>query len=87
MVSSNVTKCPFSCKNRSFLQAAGDHTFCLETLEDGRYVLKRKHSYFYHVQQSYRWMEVCGVNYCDFVIWRASELVIIRINRDEAFVH
>lgn len=31
-------------------------------------------------------MEVCGVNYCDFIIWRASELVIIRINRDEAFL-
>ena len=31
-------------------------------------------------------MEVCGVNYCDFVICRASELVIIRINRDEVFL-
>ena len=76
-------KCPFSCKDRSFLQAAGDHTFCLETTVDGNFVLKRKHAYFYQVQLQ---MELCGVNYCDFVIWRASELVIIRINKDEAFL-
>ena len=31
-------------------------------------------------------MEVCGVNYCDFIIWRDSELVIIRINRDKVFL-
>ena len=76
-------KCPFSCEDRSFLQATGDHTFCLETTEDGSFILKRKHSYLYPVQLQ---MEVCGANYCDFVIWRASELVIIRINKDEAFL-
>ena len=72
-------KCPFSCKDRSFLQSTGDHTFCLETT-DGNFVLKREHAYFYQVQLQ---MELCGVNYCDFVIWRASELVI---NKDEAFL-
>ena len=75
-------KCPFSCINRSFLQATGD-TFCLETTGDGHFTLKRKHAYFYQVQLQ---MKLCDANYCDFVVWRASELVVIRIERDEPFL-
>ena len=75
-------KCPFSCRDRSFLQATGDKNFCLEQSQEG-FLLKRKHTYFYQVQLQ---MKLCEVNYCDFVIWRESELVVIRIRKDEAFV-
>lgn len=75
-------KCPFSCRDRSFLQATEDSNFCLEHSEEG-FALKRKHTYFYQVQLQ---MKLCDVNYCDFVIWRESELVVIRIERDEAFI-
>ncbi len=34
-------KCPFSCKDRSFLEAIGDRNFCLEKSENDTFVLKK----------------------------------------------
>ena len=31
-------------------------------------------------------MKLCMVTFCDFVMWREDELVIIRIDLDEQFV-
>ena len=76
-------KCPFSCKDRSFLEAIGDKNFCLESSEDGNYTLKRQHAYFYQVQLQ---MKLCDVEFCDFVIWRSDELVVNRIERDDTFL-
>jgi len=76
-------KCPFSCKDRSFLEAIGEKNFCLESSEDGNYTLKRQHAYFYQVQLQ---MKLCDVEFCDFVIWRSDELVVNRIERDDTFL-
>ena len=75
-------KCPFSCKSRSFLEASEDTTFCLE-IADGKYNLKRKHAYFYQIQLQ---MKLCEVEYGDFIVWSGEELVVLRIEKDEAFL-
>ncbi len=36
-------KCPFSCNDRSFLEAIGDRNFCLEKSENDTFVLKRSY--------------------------------------------
>lgn len=76
-------KCPFSCKDRSFLDAIGEKNFCMERSEDDGFVLKKKHAYFYQVQLQ---MKLCDVNFCDFIMWRSDELVVNRIERDDHFL-
>lgn len=76
-------KCPFSCRDRSFLESVGDRNFCLVRSEDDNFVLKKQHSYFYQVQLQ---MKLCDVKFCDFVIWRTDELVVNRIMRDDDFL-
>ena len=76
-------KCPFSCRDKSLLEATGDSAFCLETAPDGNYILKLMHSYHYQVQLQ---MKLCHVLYCDFVIWRRDELMVLRIHLDEDFI-
>ena len=73
-------KCPFSCKDPSFLEAIGEKSFCLEGSEDGSYTLKRQHAYFYQVQLQ---MKLCNVSFCDFVMWKSDELIVCRIERDD----
>lgn len=76
-------KCPFSCKDRPFLEAIGEKNFCLERGEDNTFTLKHTHTYFYQVQLQ---MKLCDVRYCDFVVWRSDELIVNRIERDEDFL-
>ena len=76
-------KCPFSCRDHSFLEAIGENRFCLESSENGSYILKRQHPYFYQVQLQ---MKMCDVKFCDFIVWRSDELVVIRIERDDSFL-
>ncbi len=77
-------KCPFACRERSFLKASEDSpTFCLVSYGDGKFKLKRKHAYFYQFQLQ---MKICKVEYGDFVIWRENELIVLRIEKDETFL-
>ncbi len=77
-------KCPFSCRERSFSKASEDSpSFCLGTNEDGQFQLKKNHAYYYQVQLQ---MKLCDLNYADFIIWRESELVVIRIEQDLTFL-
>ena len=75
-------KCPFACRNKSFLQCTSETTFCLEK-SGGYFSLKHNHAYYYQVQLQ---MKLCMVTFCDFVMWREDDLVIIRIDLDEQFV-
>ena len=73
-------KCPFTCKDKSHLLASQEFaTFCLKDGDNG---LKRdtSHVYYYQVQVQ---MNLCGANYCDFVVWSDSEAVIGRILPDD----
>ena len=66
-------KCPFTCKDILFMLASQESsTFCLKDVLK----LDTSHAYYYHVQAQ---MKLCGANYCDFVMWSDSEMVIERI--------
>ena len=58
-------KCPFSCRNQTFLEASSKSSFCLNTTPDGKFYLDKKHSYHYQIQLQ---MKLAQVNYSDFVI-------------------
>ena len=69
-------KCPFTCKDKSFLLASQESsTFCLKDGDNGL-KLDTSHAYYYQVQAQ---IKLCGANYCDFVVWSDSEVVIERI--------
>ena len=76
-------KCPFKCKEMSFMEACQDRTFCLNCTADGKFTLKTKHAYYYQVQLQ---MKLCEVQYCDFIVWRPSELIVLRVLLDEIFI-
>ncbi|KAH9361715.1 hypothetical protein HPB48_005132 [Haemaphysalis longicornis] len=65
-------KCPHSAANKGMLAASETSDFCLEFV-DRSLRLKRAHAYSYQVQTQ---MGVCGVAYCDFVVWTPMELHI-----------
>ncbi|KAK0154651.1 hypothetical protein N1851_003039 [Merluccius polli] len=72
-------KCPY--KYRDGLKGSSDDTdFCL----DKSFHLKKNHKYYHQVQLH---MFVCGVQYCDFVIWTQRDLVITRVARDEEMLY
>lgn len=75
-------KCPFSCTDKSFLEASDDTTFCLGHADDGTFFLKKSHAYFYQVQAQ---IHLCDADYCDFVVWSQDELTILRIQPDIVF--
>ena len=56
--------------------------FCLKSIGNGKYELKTDHSYYYQVQLQ---MILCDVGFCDFVIWKNDELIVLRINKDGRF--
>ena len=77
-------KCPFSCTDKSFLDATNDSKFCLRSIAGGgNYELKRDHPYYYQVLLQ---MKICDVGFCDFVVWKEDELIVLRISKDEEFI-
>ena len=76
-------KCPFTCKDKSFLQASTESTtFCLGTVDD-ELALDINHAYYYQVQAQ---IKFCSANYCDFVVWSDKEVFIERIYLDDDFI-
>ena len=75
-------KCPYSCKDKSFLEATAESTFFLKR-NDGVTNLKTNHTYFHRVQAQ---MKFCRVTYCNFVVWREEELFVQRIYPNEKFM-
>ena len=75
-------KCPYSCKDKSFLEATAESTFFLKR-NDGVTNLKTNHTYFHRVQAQ---MKFCIVTYCNFVVWREEELFVQRIYPNEKFL-
>ena len=60
-------KCPYSCKDKTFTDAAQQTSFCLQENEDGSLKLKQHHYYYYQIQMQ---MMPCHVEYGEFVVWR-----------------
>ena len=77
-------KCPFSCRDKSFLEASLEPSFFLQDVDgNGTLSLNREHGYYYQIQLQ---MKVCGAQYADFVVWREDELFVQRIALDEKFI-
>lgn len=72
-------KCPYSagCVSDVLKQKSG----CLESCGDS-VQLKRSHMYFYQVQLQ---LLVCERQWCDFVLWTPSDILIERISIDASF--
>ena len=66
-------KCPFSCVDKTFLEATSESKFFLENV-DGKFSLKKNHAYYYQIQAQ---MKFCLVQYGDFIVWRQEELVVM----------
>ena len=66
-------KCPYSCRDKSFLEACNDSNFYLKLQPDGGFALNTTHSYYYQVQAQ---IKLCKANYCDFVVWNENDLFI-----------
>ena len=75
-------KCPYSCRDKTFLETTGDKNFFLE-LVDGTYQLKQTHAYYYQVQAQ---IKFCKGLYCDFVVLTENDIIIQRILPDPEFI-
>ena len=76
-------KCPFSCRDKTFLEATGDKNF-LEVHVDGSHHLKQIHAYYHQVQAQIKFFE--GL-YCNFVVWSGKDIIIQRILPDPKFIN
>ena len=75
-------KCPFSCRNKSFLEATSEPSFFLQDV-NGSLSLNREHAYYYQIQLQ---MKICGTKCGDFVVWQEKELIVERITIDEVLL-
>ena len=75
-------KCPYSCKDKSFVTKSNESSFFL-TNENGTLLLNVYHAYYFQVQAQ---MKFCSLSYSDFVVWREEELFVQRIYLDEPFI-
>ena len=74
-------KCPFSCIDKTFLEATSESGFFLENC-GVKLNLKKDHAYYYQMQIQ---MKFCSAMYGDFIV-RQEELIVERIHIDEQFV-
>lgn len=75
-------KCPYAYKNSTIAEAAGQKNVCLKKDEFGKIHLDKSHAYYYQVQAQ---IFICGVEYCDFVVWTTRDLFVQRILPDQEF--
>ena len=73
----------YSYKSKSFEDRADDLTFFLEEDDSGNLYLQESHPYYYQVQLQ---MKLYDAHYCDFVVWRESEMFIQRISCNVTFI-
>ena len=52
------------------------------TQKDENWILRRDHTYYYHVQTQ---LNVCKLVYCDFIVWTETGVAVERISKDFAF--
>lgn len=73
-------KCPHCFKDG--LPDDEKENFCMIKNTSGEWVLRRQHSYYYQVQAQ---LNVCNVDYGDFVVWTECGIAVERIARDRVF--
>lgn len=72
-------KCPFCVKDHFPEDGDEVENFCMN-FENGKWGLKRNHTYYYQIQLQ------MVVQYCDFVVWTKSEFVTERVKVDHVFL-
>lgn len=75
-------KCPYTFKDATISDAAGQKNCCLKKDENGDIYIDKSHAYYYQVQAQ---IFICGVEYCDFVVWTQKDLFVQRILPDQEF--
>lgn len=70
-------KCPYCARNSTL----SDSVSCLAN-NDGKLSLKRDHAYYYQVQCQ---LLVCGLEFCDFVVWTSQDFFCERIQINQQF--
>ena len=80
-------KCPLLLKDhdvcdfKMVLTPTQQNTFCLES--EGTVIrLKKSHAYFYQVQMQ---MAIMNLKWCDFVVWSAKGLIVLKIEFEPEF--
>jgi hypothetical protein len=56
-------KCPFSCTDKTFLEATSESSFFLQNC-DGNFSLKKDHAYYYQIQGQ---LKFCSTTYGDLL--------------------
>ena len=74
-------KCPYTLRNLRPEDACKDPSFYCEIVE-GKPTLKRKHDYYYQIQVQ---LGICGLAWCDFVVFFQKGIIIERIRFDNEF--
>ena len=54
-----------------------------DILFNANYNVRRNHKYYCQIQLE---MYVCGVLYCDVVIWQPDSILVVRVERDDSFL-
>ena len=76
-------KCPFSARDMTPVEACQTlPLFPCSWSEENGLMLKRTHKYFYQIQGG---MAICGMPWCDFVIWTPQGICIERVKYDHEF--
>lgn len=74
-------KCPFCYKDQQLKTAVDQKNSCLVSV-DGEMKLDTSHSYYYQVQAQ---IFICGVDYCDFVVYTDKDIHIERVFPNDVF--
>ena len=74
-------KCPYKYRNSTPEEASQNEDFCLEKINIVLQ-LKRNHGYFHQVQGQ---LAICGLNWCDFVVYTTQGMHVERIKFDSNF--
>uniref|UniRef100_UPI00358EFCAA uncharacterized protein n=1 Tax=Myxine glutinosa TaxID=7769 RepID=UPI00358EFCAA len=79
-----VVKCPWVATNTSIAEVAENKHFFLTVDEvTGPFKLKHSHTYFDQIQGN---LHLIGASRCDSVVWTPTELAIIPVIKDPAWV-
>ena len=77
-------KCPKTKANHTLEQLLADEKFYVGRLKDGTLYLKKAHSYGYYTQIQMA-MGMCGLSFCDFIVYTFKTIIIIRTFFDREY--
>ena len=77
-------KCPYCARDKLPSDGATDGSIdCLEKNAENECSLRREHAYYYQVQAQ---LNICKVDFCDFIVWMFHGMHVEHIFRDADFL-